>query len=225
MSRTRRRCKAPKVLHEIEDKDLHSRRKQRRNLVYNPYLKEYVAKRTRKKRYLQTVLDGDPYRHDGKWVGDSGEQRSSGNMRLWFQKCNSQVKKGDVREFQYDIANMADAGVTYFGFSESCINTNKYGYANKICDAFKQVIPSGGFSINNTSDYPRNSTYQPGGVTAGFDSMLRMRYLGEGKDKLGRWVYHEFGQNERRIRIYTVYRVMSVRAERILLGRSRRERC
>ena len=193
MSRSRKRCKAPKVLHELEDTNLHSRRKQRRNLVYNPYLKEYVAKRTRKKRYLQTVLDGDPDRHDDKWVGDSGLDRSSGNMRLWFQNCNSLVKKGDVREFQYDIANMADAGVNYFGFSESCININKYGYANKICEAFKQVIPSGGFSINNTSDYPRNSTYQPGGVAAGFDSMLRMRCLGEGKDKLGRWVYQREG--------------------------------
>ena len=75
MSRSRKRCKAPKVLYEIEYTNLHSRRKQRRNLVYNPYLKEYVAKRTRKKRYLQTVLDGDPDRHDDKWAGDSGVDR------------------------------------------------------------------------------------------------------------------------------------------------------
>ena len=49
--------------------------------------------------------------------------------------------------------------------------------------------------------------YQPGGVGAGFDGTLRTRFLREGRDDLGRWIWQEFGQSDRIIRIYTIYRV------------------
>lgn len=51
------------------------------------------------------------------------------------------------------------------------------------------------------------SNYQPGGVGAGFDGTLRTRFFREGKDDLGRWVWQEFGQSDRVLRIYSVYRV------------------
>ena len=126
---------------------------------------------------------------------------------MWFQNCNGLVKKGDINEFQFDMANMADEGINYFSFSETCVNTSKFGFSSKISDAFKQVIPSGGFSLNNTSEYPRHTNYQPGGVAAGFDAMLRMKFLCEGRDDMGRWIWQEFGQNERILQIYTIYRV------------------
>ena len=207
MSRRRNRCRAPKILNYGTEDTLHSRRKTKRNTVFNPYINEYVAKKTRKKKYLQTVLSSEPDRYDNVWFGDSIEDAPKKYLRFWFQNCNSLVKKGDVREFQMDIATMADSGINYFGFSETCVNHSKPGYSSKMCDAFNQIIPSGGFTMTNTKEYPPESNFQPGGVAAGFDDTLRMRYLSGGSDPMGRWVWHEFGQNERRLRVYTVYRV------------------
>ena len=44
-------------------------------------------------------------------------------------------------------------------------------------------------------------------MAARFDGVLRTRLLKEGSDHMGRLVWQEFGQNDRILRIYTVYRV------------------
>lgn len=53
----------------------------------------------------------------------------------------------------------------------------------------------------------KKSMYQPGGVASGFDANLKMRYLREGVDSLGRWIWQEFGWSKMVTRIYTIYRV------------------
>jgi len=60
-------------LKDVTEDTLHSRRKSKRNTVFNPYINEYVAKKTRKKKYLQTVLSSEPDRYDNVWFGDSIE--------------------------------------------------------------------------------------------------------------------------------------------------------
>lgn len=64
-------------------------------------------------------------------------------------------------------------------------------------------------NLVNSPSYPKRSNYQPGGICAGFDGIMRTRYLRQGSDPLGRWTWHEFGQNNMISRIYTYYRVNS----------------
>ena len=116
MSRKRRKCKASKILHDLEQEALHTRGKPRRHMVYNPYTKEYVSRKTGKKRYLQTVLAGNPDKYDSVWVGDEIDLEQKKYLRFWLQNSNSLVKNGDLQEFQFDIANLADAGENYFSF-------------------------------------------------------------------------------------------------------------
>ena len=207
MSSKQDKCRVRRVLHEAKQQTLHNAPRRLRHTVYNPYLKEYVTKRTKKKKYLQTVLASDPNVHDNIWFGDPLDVSSTKDMRLWFQNCNSLLHQGDAQEFQYDIANFMDNGVNYISISESCINHSKPGYTSRLLEAYQQVVPTGSATFSNTPSYPPTSCYQPGGVMSAFDGILRTRLLKEGKDHMGRWAWHEFGQNDRRMRIYTVYRV------------------
>ena len=207
MSSKKDRCRVKRILQEAKQHTLHHEQRRLRHTVYNPYLKEYVTKRIKKRRYLQTVLANDPNVNDEVWYGDSMEKAPRKHLRIWFQNSNSLIHNGDTREFQYDVANIADNGVNYMSFSETCINHSKPGYPSRIVEAYKQIIPTGHISLNNTPSYPQSSCYQPGGVAAGYDALLRTRFLKEGKDYMGRWLWHEFGQNDRRLRVYTVYRV------------------
>ena len=70
MSPARNQCKAGSVLQEVEHMALHDTRGGKRNTVFNPYLNEYVTKRTKKHRYLQTVLATSPNKYDNEWIGD-----------------------------------------------------------------------------------------------------------------------------------------------------------
>ena len=153
------------------------------------------------------ILGKTADRNDNVWVGDSALSNSRKHIRIWFQNVNGLVKKNDTQEFQYNIATMADAGVNFFAFTEINLNTNKPGLQNKIIESFNQIIPNGHFRLNNSPGYPKRSMYQPGGVASGFDSSMKMRYLREGCDPFGRWIWQEFGQNMHITRIYTLYRV------------------
>ena len=81
------------------------------------------------------------------------------HLRLWFQNCNGLVHKGDMREYQFDLANIADHSVNYMSFTETCVNSSKLGYHTKLVDAYKNVIPIGGIRFANTSNYPPTSFY------------------------------------------------------------------
>lgn len=155
-----------------------------RNTFFNPYLQEYVTKRIQKRMQLQTVLSAEPNKYDKEWFGDSLDAVPKKHLRLWFQNVNGLIHKGDTREFQFNIANMADAGVNCFAFTETCVNSNKSGFHGKLIDSFRQVISTGGTLFK-----------------------FRIRFLREGRDSLGRWVWQEFGQSNKILRIYTVYRV------------------
>ena len=195
------------MLHEAKQQNLHQTLRRLRHTVLNPYLKEYVTKRIKKKQYLHTVLANDPNADDKGWFGDSIEKASCKHLRIWFQNSNGLIHKGDRREFQCDLANFVDNGVNYVSISETCFNHSKPGYTTRLVDAHQQVIPTGSIGFLNTPSYPTTSNYQPGGVASGYDAVLRTRFLKEGKDVMNRWLWHEFGQNNRRLRIYTVYRV------------------
>ena len=178
-----------------------------RKTTYDADAKKYATAKKKQLRRLQLVLDNSRDINDNVWVGDTALTNSQKHIRIWFQNVNGIVKKNDTQEFQYNIATMADAGVNYFAFTETNLNTNKPGTNNKIVDAFNKIIPNGQFCLHNSPGYPKRSMYQPGGVAAGFDASMKMRYLKEGKDPFGRWIWQEFGQNLCITRIYTLYRV------------------
>ena len=71
MSNLQNECRGDAVLHEVNQEALHDGEQRRRNTVYNPYLKEYVSKRSKKYRYLQSVLATNPNKYDMEWYGDS----------------------------------------------------------------------------------------------------------------------------------------------------------
>ena len=153
------------------------------------------------------TLENDPNVYDKNWIGDEISENRNECIRFWFQNCNGLVKKNDLIEFEYDIAMLADRDVNYISFTETCVNSNKPGYTRSIQDIFGTVIPTGAMKLANSPQYPKRSCYQPGGVAAGFDGTLRTRFLREGMDTLGRWIWHEFGHGQMITRIYTVYRV------------------
>ena len=121
--------------------------------------------------------------------------------------------KNNIQDFQLDMALMADQGVNYYAMTEVCVNTNKQGYNQQIKEAFTQVLTNGHISVHNSPKYPSDSHYQPGGVAAGFDNILRNNFIKEGRDKYGRWIWQEFGDNNNITRIYTIYRVINGNVE------------
>ena len=123
MSRHGKRCAVRRVLREAKQSQVHQHQRHR-NTFFNPYLQEYVTKRIRKRTHLQTVLSNEPNKYDSEWIGDSTDKIPNKQLRSWFQNANDLIHKGDTREFQFDLANMADSGINYFSFSETCINTN-----------------------------------------------------------------------------------------------------
>ena len=183
----------------------------RRNTRFNPYKNSYVQTNVAKqKKYFQMRLAHGQQILDDTWVGDNFDTTAKKkSIRFWMQNVNGLVYKGQVQDFQLDMATVADKGVNYFSMSETCVNTNKYGYAQEINEAFCQVLPNGHINIHNTPKYPTSNNYQPGGVAAGFDCTLRSNFIREGRDKYGRWVWQEFGDNNTITRIYTIYRVIN----------------
>ena len=141
------------------------------------------------------------------WIGDSIQSQKSDNIWFWFQNCNMMVYKNDIREFEYDIALLAEKDINNISFSETCINTNKPGYVRKLQDSFCSIISNSVFSLTNSPKYPKRSCYQPRGVAAGFSGILCSRFLREGSDCIGRWIWHEFGHGNMITRIYAVYQV------------------
>ena len=181
-----------------------------RSKCLQAFTSEFVTlteKKNKKRIKLQTRLTEQQDIYDDKWIGDSMESSKKQTIRFWYQNCNGLLTKNDIREFQFDIATLADLGVNYFSFAETCINVNKPGFQNKLEDAFSEIIPNGQMRFINSPKYPKRSNYQPGGISAGYDSVLRTRFLREGHDKLGRWAWQEFGQNKMITRVYTLYRV------------------
>lgn len=170
-------------------------------------LQNLQSKKDKRRLQLQTRLTKQPNIYDDQWIGDSMNTMKKKTIRFWYQNCNGLITKNDISEFQFDVATLADLGVNYFSFAETCININKPGFQNKLEDAFSEVIPNGHMRFVNSPSYPKRSNYQPGGISAGFDATMRTRYLREGHDKLGRWIWQEFGQNRMITRVYTLYRV------------------
>ena len=206
MSRKRSKGKVSCILREARRRALPSHD---RNLTnqFQSELPSLETKKMKKRVQLQTTLNEQKSVYDDTWVGDNMDRSSDKIIRFWYQNCNGLIHKNDIRGFQFEIATMADAGVNYFSLTETCINVNKPGYSKKLQDAFNQIIPTGQMSFVNSPSYPKRSNYQPGGVSGGFDSVLRTRFLKEGRDELGRWTWQEFGQNSFVTRVYTLYRV------------------
>lgn len=89
-------------------------------------------KKCKQKIKLQSTLNENSDVYDDQWVGDSLTSNNDDYIRIWYQNCNGLIHKNDIRGFQFEIAAMADEGVNYFSFSETCLNTNKPGYSKKI---------------------------------------------------------------------------------------------
>lgn len=102
---------------------------------------------------------------------------------------------------------MADQNINYISLTETCINVNEPGHSSQIKTAFTHVVPTGNICLHNTPNFPKTSNYQQGGVAACFDGLLRTKFIREGGDKYGRWIWHEFGDSDHITIIYTVYRV------------------
>ena len=155
MSPKRARCKVKRVLYEAKQSTLHQEPKRVRHTTFNPYLQEYVTKRIRKRAHLQTVLSNEPDKYDDKWFwrlhGDCHEKEFE---IMASCNCNGLLYKGDIREFQFDVANIADNGVSYILFTETCVNSSKLDYHTKLIDAYKSVIPTGGMRFANLPSYP-----------------------------------------------------------------------
>lgn len=135
------------------------------------------------------------------------QSASNDTVRFWFQNCNELVHKNDICEFEYDVAMLADKGINFMSFSETCINSNKPGFTRKLRDSFSNIIPNGNIKFANSPKYPKRICYQLGGVASGFDGLLRIRYLREGSDHIGKWVWQEFGHGNMITRVYTLYEV------------------
>ena len=206
MSRNRVSCKVSAVIKAVCATPLQQEWRTR-DTKNKQCPEDSIPKRIKKHIQLQATLNNDPSPYDHVWVGDTMEQNPNKMIRFWIQNTNGLLKKNDFREFQFDIANLVDYHINYISLTETCINVNKPGLTTKINTAFTHVVPTGHISIHNTPRYPKHSYYQPGGVAACFDGLLRTKYLREGRDKYGRWIWHEFGENERITKVYTVYRV------------------
>ena len=182
-----------------------------RRTVYNPYTNEYISKRSKKKSTLRQMrITNGADRYDEVWVGDTLDKNKPNNIvRFWIQNVNGLVHNNDLYEFQHEIADLADRNINYFSFTETCTNYNKPGYCTQIKHAFSQILPNGQLKLANTPNYPITSSYQPGGIAGGFDGTLRERYLREGSDPCGRWVWQEFGDSHCNTRIHTFYRVIN----------------
>lgn len=85
-------------------------------------------KKSKRKTNLQSTLNENSDVYDDQWVGDVLQTTNDDYIRIWYQNCNGLIQKNDVRGFQFEIAALADEGVNYFSFSETCINTNKPGF-------------------------------------------------------------------------------------------------
>lgn len=206
MSRNRKKGKISCILREARRRTL-PRRDRNLSKQFLSELPSLESKKTKKRLQLQTILHEQKSIYDNVWVGDELDHSSQKSIYFWFQNCNGLIHKNDIRGFQFEIASMADAGINYFSFAETCININKPGYSKKLQDAFTEIIPTGHMSFVNSPSYPKRSNYQPGGVSGGFDGVLRTRFLREGRDEIGRWSWQEFGQNSLVTRVYTLYRV------------------
>lgn len=68
-------------------------------------------------------------------------------------------------------------------------------------------MPNDRLKVINFPSYPKRSMYQPGGIACAFDATIQMRFLREGLDNFGRWIWQEFGTQRMITRIYTIYRV------------------
>ena len=206
MSRKRGKGKANVVLYEVGRRSLPEKIHHLAK-IDDDSLRKNEQKKQNKKVQLHLTLDNDPDRYDDHWIGDEMLEKSQNMIRMWFQNCNGLVHNNDMKEFEYDVAMLADRGINYMSFSETCVNSSKPGFIRNLQDIFSYILPTGSIKLTNSPQYPKRSCYQPGGVAAGFDGVLRTRFLREGADVYGRWLWQEFGHGHMITRIYTLYRV------------------
>ena len=113
----------------------------------------------------------------------------NGSLRIWIQNWNG-IEKSDMRKFQYDLYEMKKRQVQYFSIIESTVNVSNKNFQQQLKDEFQVVFPDGELLLTNTPQYKSKSRSQPGGVASAYSGKLRMRYKGQGQDKLGRWHHH-----------------------------------
>ena len=193
------------TLHENKEVVQHNR------VRHNPYTDEYVQRKQKmRNKYVQLRLHNGEQKHDDQWVGDIMENKGmKKHVRFWMQNVHGLVQSNNIHDFQFDIATLADRNINYMTFTETCVNTSKPGYSTLIKQAYAQIVTNGQLNITNTPDFHKKTNYQPGGIASGFDGTLRSKYLRSGRDKMGRWTWDEFGDNNVTSRIYNVYRVIN----------------
>ena len=138
MSRKRAKGKVASVLKEARRRTLPQMKHLKKVDVSS--LPPLEKKKLQKRIQLQMTLERDPDKYDEAWIGDEMGPQDKTSIRFWFQNCNGLVHRNDIREFEYDVAMMADKGVNYMSFSETCVNTNKAGYTRTLQDSYSHIF-------------------------------------------------------------------------------------
>ena len=126
--------------------------------------------------------------------------------RFWFQNCHGLLNAKDITKFHYEMNTFFEQNIHYLSLAETNVNSNHTFTKYQIEHSFKSLAEHGRIDMNNTPGFTKTSSYQPGGVAAGFHGRLCNRFSKTIKDTCGRWIAHEFVGRTHTLKIYTVYR-------------------
>lgn len=182
------------------------KRTHQRKSIYNPYKKRFQPIKIKKRVITPTRLPFFPS-VDSSWVGDTmNKNPGKGQLRFWVQNCNG-LKPNDGSNINHLMTQVHDYGIHYFAFPETNVNASNPNTVSSVHRTFKHRFPSGRMNITNTPGFPKDTSFQPGGIFSAFSSTLNTRYISCTTDPLGRWICHTFRGKTRDICIYTIYRV------------------
>ena len=177
---------------------------------YNPYTKTYLPLQPPKtsESYHRHIKFSSNVKEDDLWIGDEmmpiPHERAT---RFWFQNCHGLLNARDVTKFHYEMHTYIEQNIHYVSFAETNINSSHMFSKYQIENSFKHITDHGRIDINNSPGFAPDSSYQPGGVAAGFHGRICNRFSKTTKDPGGRWIAHEFVGKTTTLKVYTLYRV------------------
>ena len=153
----------------------------RRKSVYNPYTKKFQLKNRKRRLLAPNKLPYFPS-VTSSWEGDvMNRNPSKGHLRFWVQNCNG-VKINDASNTNHNFTQLHEYGVHYFSFTEANVNTSNPHVVSTLHRTFRNRFPSGRMTITNTPGFPKNTSFQPGGIFSGFDATLNSRFISKESD-------------------------------------------
>ena len=179
-------------------------------LRYNCYTKQYIIPKQPKtmSTYHKHIKYSSNTPTDDRWIGDEMVPMPHPRAtRFWFQNCHGLLNAKDITKFHYEMNTFFEQNIHYLSLAETNVNSNHTFTKYQIEHSFKSLAEHGRIDMNNTPGFTKTSSYQPGGVAAGFHGRLCNRFSKTIKDQCGRWIAHEFVGRTHTLKIYTVYRV------------------